>query len=78
MRQDDVQWRPASAAAAVPPNAPGWRTVTVSQPLGAGDEVRTVAGGQARVLHFDGTMTELEPDSHLAVERPDRSPTAHC
>jgi hypothetical protein len=73
VRQDDVQWRPASAVAALPRNAPGWRTVTVPQSLGAGDEIRTVAGGEARVLHFDGTLTELAPDSHLVVEPPDRS-----
>jgi hypothetical protein len=74
VRQDTVQWRPAGAVAALPANAPGWRTVTVPQPLGAGDEIRTVAGGEARVLQFDGTLTELTPDSHLAVEPPDLSP----
>ncbi|HLH25982.1 MAG TPA: hypothetical protein VK066_25985 [Chloroflexota bacterium] len=72
--QDTVEWRTANAAAPSPSDDTGWTSVEDSQSLAAGDEVRTDQGAAARIIHFDGTRTDMMEQSDLQIEQPDTNP----
>jgi hypothetical protein len=65
-RQPDVQWSPAGTT--------GWQSVPTRQDVGGGDRVRTSTGASARLVYFEGTITEVGPESGLIVQRLERSP----
>jgi len=65
-RQPEVQWSPAGAT--------GWQTVPTRQDVQAGDRVRTGPGASARIVYFEGTVTEIGPESGIIVQRLERSP----
>src|SRR5215211_1342580 len=64
-REPEVQWSPAGADP--------WHAVSNRQTVQTGDRVRTGAGAAARLVYFEGTMTELGPDTGLLVQRLERS-----
>jgi hypothetical protein len=66
MRQPEVQWSPSGAV--------GWQSVPTRQDVRAGDRVRTGTSASARLLYFEGTVTEVGPETGLIVQRLQRSP----
>jgi len=65
-RQPEVQWSPAGAV--------NWQAVPTRQDVRAGDRVRTGAGASARLVYFEGTVTEIGPETGLVVQRLERAP----
>ena len=63
--QPEVQWSPAGATT--------WDSVTSRETVRAGDRVRTGVGASARLIYFDGTVTELGPSTGLLVQRLERT-----
>ncbi len=63
-RRPDVQWSPAGAGA--------WQSVPDRQVVMAGDRVRTGPGAEARLVYFEGTVTEIGPETGLLVQRLER------
>jgi hypothetical protein len=63
-RQPDVQWSAAGAAS--------WVTVPDRQPVQTGDRVRTGPGARARLVYFEGTITEVGPETGILVQRLER------
>ena len=61
-----MQWSPSGAV--------GWQSVPGRQDVRAGDRVRTGTGASARLLYFEGTVTEVGPETGLIVQRVGRSP----
>ncbi|HLH26975.1 MAG TPA: hypothetical protein VK066_31000 [Chloroflexota bacterium] len=66
MRQPDVQWSPAGAG--------GWQSVPDRQDVTAGDRVRTGPAASARLVYFEGTVTDIGPETGLLVQRLERGP----
>ena len=60
-RQPDVQWSPAGAAR--------WVSVPDRQAAGAGDRVRTGPGARARLVYFEGIVTEIGSETGILVQR---------
>src|SRR5687768_14924070 len=58
-RQPEVQWSAAAAA--------DWQTVPTRQAVRAGDRARTGPAAAARLVYFEGTVTELGPGTGLLV-----------
>src|SRR4051812_8650635 len=65
-RQPEVQWSAAGAT--------DWQSVPTRQTVAAGDRARTGPRAGARLIYFEGTVTELGPETGLLVERLERSP----
>jgi hypothetical protein len=65
-RQPEVQWSPVGAS--------DWQAVPTQQTVGVGDRVRTGAGAAARLVYFEGSVTEISADTGLSVQRLERSP----
>lgn len=65
-----LEWQPAAAAAQPPIGDTGWQEVGNTQSLGAGDQARTGDGASARLIHFDGTMTDLMGQTEVRVQSP--------
>jgi hypothetical protein len=65
-RQPEVQWSPAAATE--------WQGVPSRQTVQTGDRVRTGTGAAARLVYFEGTVTELGPGTGVVVQRLERSP----
>jgi hypothetical protein len=65
-RQPVVEWSPASAT--------DWQTVATRQTVSTGDRVRTGTGASARLVYFEGTVSELSADTGVLVQRLERSP----
>jgi hypothetical protein len=55
-----------------PAGAEPWHAVPNRQTVQTGDRVRTGAGAAARLVYFEGTMTELGPDTGVLVQRLER------
>ena len=64
-RQPDVQWSASSTT--------GWRAVPDRQSVRAGDRVRTGVGAAARLVYFEGTVTDISAETGLLVQRLDRT-----
>ncbi|HEY7065223.1 MAG TPA: FecR domain-containing protein [Chloroflexota bacterium] len=64
--QPQVQWSASGSDA--------WQTVPTRQTASAGDRVRTGAGASARLVYFEGTITEIGENTGLLVQRLERSP----
>jgi hypothetical protein len=64
-RQPEVQWSLAGAS--------DWQTVPSQQTVSVGDRVRTSASGSARLIYFEGTVTEISADTAVRVDRLERS-----
>ncbi len=62
----EVQWSPVGLLR--------WQTVPDEQVVSVGDRVRTGAGAAARLTYFDGSVTEVGPETGLLVQRLDRAP----
>src|SRR5215207_9694786 len=60
-RQPDVQWSPAGAAR--------WVSVPDRQAVGAGDRIRTGPNASARLVYFEGTVTEIGAETGILVQR---------
>jgi hypothetical protein len=60
-RQPDVQWSPAGVAR--------WVSVPDRQAVGAGDRVRTGPNARARLVYFEGTVTEIGSETGILVQR---------
>jgi hypothetical protein len=65
-RQPEVQWSPIGAVA--------WQMVPSRQAVHAGDRIRTGPDAAARLVYFEGTVTEVGPETGLLVQRLERSP----
>jgi len=65
-QRPEVQWSPVGALR--------WQTVPDEQVVSVGDRVRTGAGASARLTYFDGSVTELGPETGLLVQRLERAP----
>jgi len=53
-------------------NAPdGWRAISNGDQLRAGQRVRTLAASNATLVFFDGTRTNIEPNSDITLTRVD-------
>ena len=65
-RQPEVQWSLAGAS--------DWQAVPSRQTVSVGDRVRTGTGASARLIYFEGSVTELSADTALRVDRLERSP----
>ncbi|HLH23848.1 MAG TPA: FecR domain-containing protein [Chloroflexota bacterium] len=65
-RQPEVQWSPGGSDA--------WQSVPARQTVAAGDRVRTGSGASARLIYFEGTVTEIGADTGLLVQRLEHSP----
>jgi hypothetical protein len=65
-RQPDVQWSASGATR--------WQTVPDRQGVRSGDRVRTGVGAAARIVYFEGTVTDISSDTGLLVQRLERSP----
>jgi hypothetical protein len=64
-RQPEVQWSPAGATL--------WQSVPTRQTVVVGDRARTGPGAAARLIYFEGTVTELGAETGLLVQRLERS-----
>ncbi len=64
-RSPTVEWSAAGAR--------GWDIVATRQTVRAGDRVRTGSGGAARLTYFEGSVTDLSPDTSLIVQRLERT-----
>jgi hypothetical protein len=64
-RQPEVQWSPAGATQ--------WESVPTRQAVVVGDRARTGPGAAARLIYFEGTVTELGAETGLLVQRLERS-----
>jgi hypothetical protein len=65
VRQPDVQWSPAGAAR--------WVSIPGRQGVGAGDRVRSGPNPRAQLVYFDGTITDVGPETGILVQRLERS-----
>lgn len=65
-RQPVVQWSASGTT--------GWQAVPDRQAVRAGDRVRTGVDASARLVYFEGTVTEIGAETGLLVQRLDRSP----
>src|SRR5215217_6952782 len=63
-RQPDVQWSPAGAAR--------WVSVPDRQAVAPGDRVRTGPGAAARLVYFEGTVTEVGAETGVLIQRLER------
>jgi YVTN family beta-propeller protein len=63
-QRPDVQWSPAGAAR--------WVGVPERQAVNAGDRVRTGPGARAQIVYFEGTITEVGPETGILVQRLER------
>src|SRR3954469_12464214 len=61
-----VEWSPVGSIR--------WQPIAGDQVVSVGDRVRTGQGASARLVYFDGTVTELGADTAILVQRLDRSP----
>jgi hypothetical protein len=68
-RQPLVQW--------LPEGVPDWQTVADRGPVRVGDRVRTGPGAAARLIYFEGTVTEVGAETSLLVQRLERSPNGN-
>src|SRR4051794_13599948 len=64
-RRPEVEWSAAGATQ--------WEAVPTRHSVQVGDRIRTGTGASARLLYFEGTSTELGPDTGLLVQRLERS-----
>jgi hypothetical protein len=62
----EVQWSPVGSIR--------WQPIDGDQVVTVGDRVRTGQGASARLVYFDGTVTELGAETGILVQRLDRSP----
>jgi hypothetical protein len=65
-RQPDVQWSASGVT--------GWQTVTDRQAVRSGDRVRTGVGAAARIVYFEGTVSDISAETGVLVQRLERSP----
>jgi hypothetical protein len=65
-RQPQVQWSRSES--------PDWQLVPTQQTVGVGDRIRTGPGASARLVYFEGTVTEIGAETGLRVQRLERSP----
>ena len=65
-RQPTVEW--------VAVDATTWQPVATQQTVRVGDRVRTGPDAGARIVYFEGTSTDLGPNTGLLVQRLSRSP----
>src|SRR5690349_5798149 len=65
-RQPEVRLSPSGAT--------DWRTVPARDTVRVGDRVQTGAGAAARLIYFEGSVTEISADTSLTVQRLDRGP----
>jgi hypothetical protein len=65
MRQPEVQWSVRGSTT--------WQAVLSRQAVSAGDRVRTGPSAAARLVYFEGTVTEIGPETGFLVERLERS-----
>ena len=65
-RQQEVQWSASGET--------DWWAVLFRENVRVGDRVRTGETGSARLVYFEGTVTELGPETGLLVRRLERSP----
>ena len=63
--QPEVQWAPTDG---------DWQTVPARQTVQAGERVRTSPSGRARLVYFEGSVTEVSPGTGLLVQRLERTP----
>jgi hypothetical protein len=68
-QQPEVQWSPAGTAS--------WQSVPTRQDIHAGDRVRTGPGASARLVYFEGTVTDIGPQTGVLVQRLERSPNGN-
>jgi hypothetical protein len=61
-----VEWSPVGSIR--------WQPIDSDQVVNVGDRVRTGQGAAARLVYFDGSVTELGADTGILVQRLDRSP----
>jgi hypothetical protein len=61
----EVQWTPAGATTA--------QTVATRQIVRAGDRITTGPGGAARLIYFEGSVTELGASTTITLQRLDRT-----
>src|SRR5581483_11887305 len=54
--------------------AADWQTVPTRQTVAVGDRVRTGPGASARLVYFEGTVTDIGPETGLLVQRLERTP----
>jgi hypothetical protein len=64
-RRPEVQWSPASST--------DWTGVPARQTVSTGDRIRTGAGASARLTYFEGSVTEIGPETGLLVQRLERT-----
>lgn len=65
-RQPTVEW--------VAVDATTWQPVATQQVVRVGDRVRTGPDAAARIVYFEGTSTDLGPNTGILVQRLSRSP----
>jgi YVTN family beta-propeller protein len=68
-RRPDVQWSPAGAE--------DWQNVPMRQEVKVGDRARTGPSAAARLVYFEGTVTELGPQTGILVQRLEPSATGN-
>jgi hypothetical protein len=64
-RQSLVQWSPAGAEE--------WQSAPSPQTVVTGDRVRTDSRGSARLVYFEGSSTDIGPDTGVLVQRLERT-----